>query len=238
MSLQGIFDPIVRAYFKKKYGGGGGESEPGYYDAFWDAYQQNGTKTAYNQYAGGFLGPGWTDENFHPKYPIAPTDGSYIFRATNITDLTKPGISLDFSNSTVFNYAFAFSSLVKLPLIDMSRGTNTTSAFSSYIGSDLSICVSENTKTDNTTFTDCKNLQNLTVSGTIGQTFNLQWSPLTPESMKSVITHLKNYAGTSNAYTYSFTVSDSCWTNLEADSTAPHGGTWRDYVETVLCWNT
>jgi hypothetical protein len=27
MSLQGIFDPTVRAYFKNKYGGGGGEGE-------------------------------------------------------------------------------------------------------------------------------------------------------------------------------------------------------------------
>ena len=45
----------------------GGKS---YYDAFWDIYQRNGTRTNYS-YA--FAGDGWCKDTFKPKYPIVPS---------------------------------------------------------------------------------------------------------------------------------------------------------------------
>ena len=37
------------------------------YDAFWDAYQQNGNRT---HYVDAFTQLGWTDVVYQPKYPI------------------------------------------------------------------------------------------------------------------------------------------------------------------------
>jgi hypothetical protein len=55
--------------------------------------------------------------------------------------------------------------------------------------------------------------------------------------MKNIISCLNNYSGTSNEYTYRVVFTDDCWAALEADSIAPTGTTWADYVNS-LGWNT
>ena len=55
--------------------------------------------------------------------------------------------------------------------------------------------------------------------------------------MKSIISCLKDYSGTDSEDLYSVLFTDDCWNNLEADSTAPDGGTWRTYVDN-LGWLT
>lgn len=166
------------------------------YDRFWDAYQNNGNRTVYSIWVGGFAGSAWNDENFKPKYPIVPTDAGYLFRATGITDLTKEDIVLDFSKCTAFNYTFAYNGKrVKFPLIiDMSSATNTTSTFADYDGTDLSLVFSEKTVPTSNTFSNNKNLTDLTISGTIGKTgLNLQWSTkLSKASITSVVNALSD----------------------------------------------
>lgn len=54
------------------------------YDAFWDAYQQNGERTNYTQ---GFSGYGWTDETFKPKYPIIANEARYMFAYVTISNI-------------------------------------------------------------------------------------------------------------------------------------------------------
>jgi hypothetical protein len=87
-------------------------------------------------------------------------------------------------------------------------------------------------------FGSCESLENITIEGTIKCDWNMSYSPLlTPESMKSVISCLENYAGTSSEYTNTVSFTDECWAALEADSAAPDGGTWEEYVA-ALGWNT
>ena len=199
------YDAVFEAGKQAGGGGGGGNTEAAYnkgladgkqaeYDRFWDDYQDNGQKTAYNQYAGAFLGTGWTDENFNPKYPIVPTDAAYMFRATGITDLTKDGVVLDFSNCEKFNYAFAYSkTLKKLPLIDLSSAKETTSLFADSIAESLILTFSENTNIASNMFSNAKWLTNLTIGGTIGMSISFANSPsLTVESVDSIIEHLKD----------------------------------------------
>ena len=86
------------------------------YDVFWDVYQQNGTREAYDC---AFYGRYWTDELFKPKYKMRPTNmGQCFYGAHNITrDLTADMI--DTSRCT--NLYFSFSGLMcaHLPVIDM-----------------------------------------------------------------------------------------------------------------------
>lgn len=46
------------------------------YDAFWDAYQQNGNR---NIYVDGFTREGWNEVTYNPKYPIV--GGTYGFQS-------------------------------------------------------------------------------------------------------------------------------------------------------------
>lgn len=86
------------------------------YDAFWDAYQQNGNRTSYD-YA--FYGRYWTDDIFDPKYKMIPTNMSQCFYgANNVTrDLTADMI--DTSRCTNMYFAFSGLSCTALPVVDM-----------------------------------------------------------------------------------------------------------------------
>jgi hypothetical protein len=61
--------------------------------------------------------------------------------------------------------------------------------------------------------------------------------------MKSIISCLKNHAGTTNEATQTISFKEACWTNLE-ESTSPYEDgltdnkelTWQDYIQTSLGW--
>jgi hypothetical protein len=122
---------------------------------------------------------------------------------------------VDLSNATSFDYGFSGAQVQTVDMLIPNENLSYTGAFST-----------------------ASNLTTITFGGVIGKDINFQWSPLSVESMKSVITHLKNYAGTADAGKKTVKFTDACWTALEADSTAPDGNTWRDYVETTLGWLT
>lgn len=156
-----------------------------------------------------FYGDGWTDDVYKPKYPITGAIAS-MFRGNKVTNTIVPIIA----TSTTSN-AFSYSSVDTIPSIDFTNASAVTNCFN-----------------------NASKLKNLTVVGTISTNINLQQSPLTIESMKSVIAALVNHSGTSNANTQCIYFSEDCWAALEADSTAPNGETWRSYVTNVLAWNT
>lgn len=89
-------------------------------------------------------------------------------------------------------------------------------------------------------FIGCTALTNLTVTGTIGDTFNTSHcGKLSIESAKSVSLALKDFTGTGQEYSKTVQFSGNTWALLDADgATAPGGLTWREYVTQVKCWNT
>ena len=89
----------------------------------------------------------------------------------------------------------------------------------------------------NTAFGFCDSLKKVTFTGEILYNIKLDSSPLDVDSMKSVITHLKNYSGTENEYKYYVRFKPNCWNALEADSVSPTGTTWAEYVDS-LGWTT
>jgi hypothetical protein len=106
----------------KAQGDGGG----GYYDAFWDNYQQNGNRTDYGM---AFYGIGWNDANFKPKYDIIhKVVSNSMFRNSEITclkgKLEQLGLTLDVSQCSSFLQMFQGSKIKDIPILD---GTNCTS---------------------------------------------------------------------------------------------------------------
>lgn len=229
---------VYEAGYEKGKAEGGGDN---YHDIFWDAYQVNGTRTNY-RYA--FQRDGWTDMNFVPKYNMAPTDAQYMFQNCAITDLKtileNCGVTLDLKKASHLYYTFAGSKITHLPVLDGSKSTNNENVFAgclNLVSIDKFIFPSTGATLGNgRMFYDCRSLVNVTFEGIITSSIDFSSSPLSVASMKSVISCLKDYSETSSAYTNTLTFTPTRWAALEADSAAPDGGTWANYVNS-LGWN-
>ncbi len=143
------------------------------------------------------------------------------FRWFQGCELLKYIYDMNLPATGYYNLAFAFC--YELETIEMIR-SNKASDFSD-------------------AFEECYKLKNITFDGIIGNDINFQYSPLTIESMKNIISHLANYSGTENAATYTLTFTDACWEALEASGKPYDDGlttdetlTWKNYVIS-LGWN-
>ena len=178
------------------------------YDKFWDNFQGGDGRVSYC-YA--FSYNRFTDETYNPKYNIVCSSGSttsnYMFYNSDLITDTK--VPIDATGSSSLQRTFANATALETI---------------------RSLTVKES-HTFDSAFSGCTALKNITIAGTIGKSISFNSSPLTPASMKSVISCLKDYSGTSDADTQTLTFTSACWTALEADSTAPDGGTWKQYVQ-------
>lgn len=211
----------------------------GFYDEFWDAFQQNGTRTNYEE---GFAGIGWTSNTFKPKYDIKPKTAYMIFRDTNsvnaridLVDLCdRLGINVDFSKTTNLRYGFYNSGFNHLGIIDLSAITNandTTGAFNFCQAKtvDLLKLVATN-GTYTSTFTDWAQLENITIAGTIscnGASFK-QSTNLTKESITSIVNAL-------SATTSGFTITLSK-TAVATAFGSTESAEWNALISTKSNW--
>ena len=148
------------------------------YDTFWDALQQNGDRTNYEN---GFQA--WEGECFKPKYDIRITgaySGSGLFRMAKRFDLKKmtidKGINLDFSNATKLGATFDRSLVGEIPPLDLRSCTNMSMTFYAMYWDieefTTKALVLNNLREDCTfdrTFTGSKYLESIMITGTIGQ---------------------------------------------------------------------
>lgn len=185
------------------------------YNRFWNSNQDNGNRRNYYYW----YAYSWNDECLNPKYPIICEDGStcgqnVFYNTVNLTRIPVDIVVNGISAKQMFYRCTHLRSIKKLVSNGVTDWTNT--------------------------FASCTELEEIEIDGSIDVNFNIQPSAvLSVASAKNIIEHLTNYAGTANEYTYTINFNDAVWTALEAEgNTAPHGGTWRDYIETVVRWNT
>ena len=177
------------------------------YDAFWDTFQRNGTRSTY---ASAFANSYWSGDAYKPKYPITPTssNGASQMFAWNasIEDIIVPVTIYD-----EVNYLFCYcSSLKRIPkLIITPRGlTKAREAF------------------DN-----CTVLEELNIEGTINiGGLNFQWSTkLSKTSIESVINALST---TTSGLTITFSAT-AVSNAFESGST---GSEWLNLIATKSNW--
>lgn len=157
------------------------------YDAFWDAYQQNGKRTNYNN---AFYGDGWNDTTFKPKYDIIPTDRNNggMFSYSAITDIKgiieKQGVKLDLSlcnSETQFTWALN----TRLPVMDYSASTGVSFYYSYKLKSiDKIILKQDGSQAFN--FAGAASLKDVIFEGVIGKNIDLKECPLSKASIESV----------------------------------------------------
>lgn len=169
---------------------------------FWDVFQQNGERTNYER---AFHDNPFTDVNFKPKYDIiAKGSLSYAFWGAQVTDLAKTlsdlGVVLDTSGATSFSYTFYGCASSTLPVIDTRNANeinNLCISMPNLVTIEELILRDDGSQTfGNQNFSGCSNLENLKVTGKIGNTFQYYngSGKLTVESMVSIIDALVDYS--------------------------------------------
>ena len=191
-----------------------------HYDAFWDVFQQNGGRADYRY---SFSGQGWTDETFKPKYNIVATEAERMFVRSGIANLKacleSCGVTLDLSKATNTANIFAYCySLTTLPKIDLSSSTTNNGTFDGdyKIKTIDELVVSEKTPFSSGSFNNCTALENMIVTGTIGQNnFNVKWSTkLSKASIESIINALSSTTS-GLSVTISKTAKEAAFTDAE-----------------------
>lgn len=234
------YDAVYEAGKNAGGGGGQGSYDEGYaagqkaeYDAFWGEYQYvvNGvsqrTSCAYM-----FAYSGWNDKTFKPKYsmPYISNAGN-MFNTCGATDikgiLEKQGVVFDFSKSTTFNQAFAYSKITRLPTINTRSASAISSAFnqSTALEEVHIILKDDGTQTFSNTFYNCKSLSSLTVEGVIGQSIDFSVCPLTKASIESIMAALSTTTN-SLTVTLSKTAVNNAFTDEEWTALVSQHANW------------
>lgn len=200
-----------------------------------------------------FAGTSWNSDTFYPTEDLIIKDRSnYIFQyfswwRSPYIDLAQRleecRVVLDTSQCTGFTFSFSNCFVTRLPKIDVRSGIALDRTF---MGSvvlktiDELVLRDDGLNTFNNTFQNCSALQNITISGSIQNSINFSACPLSVASLKSIISCMNDFSGTTSEYTYTVTFKTSAFNVLEAEgATAEYNGlacTWAELIDNKK-WN-
>lgn len=198
---------------------------------FWKEYQTGVSRNYINVM---FAGPHWTEATFNPKYDIQPNStAEYLFFFNNVQDLDaairKAGIIFDLSGCKNLNSLFRNYTGQIVPVIStISCGISDTYLFAySSTLTTIKRLIVKNDGTQNFTgwFTSCSSLSNIVIEGVIGQNFDIKDSPLTKESIESIVNALST-ASTGKTVSFKKSAKESAFTEDE----------WNALISTKQNW--
>lgn len=197
------------------------------YDCFWDAYQENGTKTDYD-YA--FSGSSWRKifDLRKPKYPITPMTAEGIFYWFNydgddLFDLSEICSLIDFSNLSIAKNIF-YRAKVKNITCDFSNCTQLFNTFAAISGGkydNITLKVTEKCTSYQNTFVNTNSITTLiftsdsVINGNLDVKNNYN---LTHDSLMSIINCLID--NTSSGTKKTLTINDTNKGKLTAEELA------------------
>ena len=208
---------------QKVYDNGVADGKQAEYDAFWDMITHNWTRKDYR------WGLRLKCQYIRPPRKIIPTgDQSVCYMFADNPDLLKIEKEyFDFSQKSIPNQTAGYyghqrvfancRNLVEIEDVGMQPAYYDGTFYDCLKLEKIEVVRSqEDTFYNLQSFGYCTKLQHLVIEGVIGTDFNIKWSPLSPASLTSIITHLKDYLGTANGWVYTLTVKASAWTELNA----------------------
>ena len=188
------------------------ENEQKVFDAgrrsFMETYQGNATDGTLL-----FASPAWGNKTF---YPVKDIDlqkrtffyfswgrAPYIDLAQRLEDCGVKILPVRYGGA--FYETFAYCYVTRLPELDFSRiptqAFDRTFSSAQVLTTIDKLILGEHTGTFNSTFNLCKSLKNIVIEGTIASSISFSDSPLTVDSMRSIIASLKDYSGTTTTKT-------------------------------------
>lgn len=187
---------------------------------FWDIFQEKGNR---NNYTNAFQY--WVDEIFTPQHNIVCSSAytPSVLRMSRLTDvktmLNNCGVSIIFGGASMSNFAYGANTITHLPTLGNEKITGMSGAFSectSLCSIDELILSNVDKCNCSTAFDKCSSLTDIKFSENCSPTnLNLQWSPLTHESLMSLINSLADKTGVSG--TWSITLGASNIDKLTTD---------------------
>lgn len=238
MSIAEKFETIADAVYDK------GKQAEGL--AYWKAITENGERTSWN-YA--FAYSDYTEIEF-VKPVVITGEHQRLFYAYHGKKLPRKQ-DIDLSGVTSAQLFFSYldlsyngSTYLTIPDYGIPALNYYTSTYAnSNAIQTIEVIRCHEATTFSSSFTESRNLENITFEGTIGR--NISFSScksLTVDSLKNIITHLKDYTGTGDAndHTYTITLTTSAFNKLEAEgATAQYNGvacTWAELIDNKK-WN-
>lgn len=218
-----------------------GKAEGGddtYYNEMWDEIQQDGTRTDYTRV---FMGAGWNDKSFQPKYPLKPQKAQAMFEysGTLSNEFVK---SIDFSECGVIMGCFRYSNVVELGVIDCRKvAPGWNGMLEMFYSANLlrkieKLILPENSQCKVDAFPYCGSLEEITLEGTAYLGMNFRHST---KLNKASLTSIVNCLATTTsgiALTLSITAVNKAF---ETSSGANDGSTsaeWTALVATRSNW--
>lgn len=186
---------------------------------------------------------GWDDSIFKPTRDVV-IKSDISLKNCFMTDLRPEtlGVNIDFSQLSNFNYILSGSAVKYMGVIDMHDASIGWCLFGSASALEhvekLILTTSKEVVFKYAGFS-CPTLKEIRFEGYFwGDVQFSSCANFSLESAKSAILALCDCAETDDAYRHTVTFHANTWKLLDADgNTAPHGGTWRDYITTIKCWN-
>ena len=205
------------------------------YDAFWNSYQANGTRTNYTH---AFAGSGWNDDNVRPKYDIGNivlSNAYMMFSNTNIVDIAKLFPKINASKAQYMFYSNyktrhigeivvqddaygIFEDCSALETVDKFVATRPSASFTS--------C-----------FKGCSSLKNIVIEANIGVSVNLQWSTLL--SNDSIVSFINALSATSSeqTLTLSRTAVNNAFETSPGAADGANSTEWTNLIAPYQNWN-
>ena len=204
------------------------------YEEFWASMPANLDGTYL------FSGDMWNDVTFKPKKNIVLRNAvNGLFYNNGCTNIKKAladcGVTLDMSGVTGANQCFSYALTTELPALDLSSMANVQNFFA--LAQNLVTIDSVKFKdgaTFNNAFGTCKNLENITILGTIsGNGFNVSpCTKLSAESLRSIVNALSS---TTTGLTVTFPTTAEANYNANPPEGAPQ--TWAELTATRQNWS-
>lgn len=214
------------------------EGRQAQYDEFWDSYQNKGSRPFLRL----FCSIGWNDTTFKPKYSMKYASGANgMFAESRITDLQaildRQGVTFDFSSCQSFANLLQDSTITRIGVVSTVSGavTNIFYLAKSLETVDLLILKSNGSQTFSGSFQDCIALANITIEGVIGQNIDIHWSPLTKDSITSIINALSTTA-TGKTLTLKKTAVDNAFEASEGLADGSTSDEWTSLLGTKTNW--
>lgn len=207
-------------------------------EAFWNAYLADDSYTTYQ--VARFSGNGWNDATFYPDRDLHVKYGYHWFYYNNVTNLKERlaecGVTLDFSEARDTGSMFEGAVTTEVPEVNISHVTTGSQCQRLFCQCENLVTVDKLIlKTDGSngfanSFYKCVALQNITIEGVIGQDFDIHWSPLSVESVRSIFRAMTEDSTLASGKKATFASSvrqhfQDDWT-LNSDVTAKENAGW------------
>lgn len=233
--------PVLKS-FTSSYDKGYADGKQAEYDAFWDAFQDNGKRTNYH-YAFRY----WDENILRPKYDIKPVGSCpSIFRdVKGITDFEQwqkdCGIVVDFSQVTHISDGFGTSSFERFGVLNFSKVANMDWCFNGSKARTIEkiICPTGGSPVYTGAFNNATNLEEIRLQGVIrsnGLDFKSS-TKLSADSITSIINALSDETS-GLTLTLSETAVDAACAEMELSESTNHTNSswWAWLISTKSNW--